>query len=114
VEWNEWHLLILCIKCNSCFILRVSHTTTGNCSWNYKIFHVARVVKQLLNHFLEILIEQIQWQTSLLIFREMTFQVTSVTSQLVHIFSLTLYEMFFQIQKQLWQHLNFTFAYEDT
>jgi hypothetical protein len=65
------------------------------------IFRLATVVKQLLNHFLQILIKQKQWQTSLLIFREKMFQVTSVTSQPTHIFSLTVQDMFFQIQRHM-------------
>ena len=63
---------------------------------------MVRVFKQLLNHFLQILIKQKQWQTSLLTFREKIFQVTCVTSQLAHIFSLTMQEMFFQIWRHLW------------
>jgi hypothetical protein len=41
-------------------ITTVSHTATDNSNWNYMIFRLATVVKQLLNHFLQILIKQKQ------------------------------------------------------
>ena len=85
----------LCTKCNS--LLDPVLLTTDHCHWNYKLFHVAWVVMQLVNRFLEILIKQIQWQASLLIFRGKMFQVNSITSQLAHFSILTMHWMFFQL-----------------
>jgi hypothetical protein len=84
-------------SCTSPLYLIFSIIATGT-----KRFDVVRVIKQLLNHFLQILIKQKQWQTSLLFFREKIFQVACVTTQLAHIFSITMQEIFFQIQRCLW------------
>ena len=96
VQWNEWHIFT---HKRWLFIRHKVLLTTDHCHWNYKLFHVASVDKQFFNHFLQTLLEQVQWQTSQLIFWDKMFQVTSVTSQLAYIFSPTMHWMFFQIQR---------------
>ena len=61
---------------------------------------------EFLNHTLQILIEQKQWQwANLVIFREKLFQVICVTRQLAYTISVMMHEMFFQIWSHLWRTL---------